>query len=182
MTTALAFGLCPWCAGVITDTWTTADERIALPCRHPLPPRIDPRDLDVHRLALPYPLFPESPCLSLNQRSNRMAINRDTQMVRADVANLARAARIQPGRHVIVHLSWRPRVPGRQDTDNLGLLLKVCCDGLARGPRRPTLRNPGAAIGLDLVPDDRPQYMSKLPPVILPDGPPGMWLTVAVIR
>ncbi|MGH9059007.1 MAG: hypothetical protein ACRDZY_05760, partial [Acidimicrobiales bacterium] len=111
------------------------------------------------------------------------ATNSDVQAVRHDVYWLAREAKCLPGRHVTVHLAWSPRRRNGADVDNLVLLYKACCDGLARGARRPTVRNPGVAVGLDLVPDDRPAHMSKLMPVILPAGePPGMWLTVVIHR
>jgi crossover junction endodeoxyribonuclease RusA len=168
MTTALAFDLCPWCATPLIQS----------ECRHPLPAL---GELEHHRIELPYPEYPRYPALSLNLRGNRWATNKDTQAVRADVARLARY--IEPGKHLIVHLAWRPPKPGiSRDEDNMVPLLKACCDGLARGPRRPTVRNPGVAIGLDLVPNDSRAYMTKLMPVILPDGPQGMWLTVLVAR
>ena len=165
--TTLAFGLCPWCARRLEDN-----------CGHPLPVQ---GDLELHRIALPYPDYPRYPALSLNGRSNRWTVNADVQAVRADVARLCRS--IRPGRHVIVHLAWSPRTRGDRDDENLCGLLKACCDGLARGPRRPTVRNPGVAIGLDLVPNDTRQYMTKLMPVVLPYGEePGMWLTVGIVR
>jgi crossover junction endodeoxyribonuclease RusA len=166
MTTALALGLCPWCARWLTDN-----------CGHQMPV-LGP--LERHRIELPYPDYPTFPALSLNSRGSRWSTNAAVQQVRGDVSYLARG--IKPGRHVFAHLAWRPKKPGRQDDDNLALLMKACCDAIARGPRRPTLRNKGMAIGLDLVPDDTVQYMTKALPVILPDGPPGMWLTVGVVR
>lgn len=179
MTNALMFGqLCPWCARKVQAIATSLDGRRTDPCCHPL---IDLGDLELHRIPLPYPDYPRYPALSLNLRGNRWDANRDVQAVRADVSRLAH--HIRPGRYVVVHLAWAPRRPGTRDVENLTPLLKAICDGLARGPRRPTAKNPGAAIGLDLVPDDTSDYMDKLMPVILPKGdPPGMWLTVAVAR
>lgn len=166
MTMALAFDLCPWCARPLSAA-----------CGHQLPSL---GKLEHHRIELPYPDYPRAPALSLNSRGSRWVTNTAVQQVRGDVTYLARE--IKPGKHVIAHIGWRPRKPGRQDSDNLSMMLKACCDGLARGPRRPTVRNKGMAIGLDLVPDDSPAHMTKLAPVILPDGPPGMWLTVLVTR
>lgn len=167
MITALAYDLCVWCARPLTES-----------CGHLLPAL---GDMELHRIELPYPDYPRYPALSLNARTNRWVTNADVQAVRADVSRLARP--IRPGKHLLVHLAWTPRRPATRDAENLCGLLKACCDGLARGSRRPTLRNPGAAIGLDLVPDDDPVHMTKLMPVILPPGdPPGMWLTVGVIR
>lgn len=166
MTTALALGLCPWCARWLTDD-----------CGHRMP---DLGPMERHRIELPYPDYPAFPALSLNSRGSRWSTNAAVQQVRGDVSYLARG--IKPGRHVFAHLSWRPKKPAGKDQDNLGLLYKAACDGLARGRRRATLANKGRAIGLDLVPDDSPTYFSKVMPVILPDGPQGMWLTILVAR
>ena len=166
LTTALALGLCPWCARWLTDD-----------CGHQMP-ILGP--IERHRIELPYPDYPRYPALHANLRGNRWDTNRDVQAVRGDVSRLARY--IRPGKRVIVHLAWKPRTKAGQDEDGLWPLFKAICDGLARGARRPTLRNPGMAIGLDLVPGDTPEYMTRMAPVILPDGPPGMWLTVGVIR
>lgn len=184
MTTAFLAGLCPWCAQRITSiTEHPASGDVAQPCGHTLPPPVSPDSLDIHRLTLPYPHYPQYPNLSLNARTSLWARNSHVQAVRYDVKTLAQHAGIKPGQHVIVHLAWSPKRRAGQDEDNLSLLFKACCDALARGKRRPTVRNPGAAIGLDLVPSDEPRYMTKLMPVILPKGePPGMWLTVAVLR
>lgn len=181
MTTPPMLGLCSWCARRVEDTGQLVVDgarTTAVPCGHPLPIM---GDLELHRFELPYPDYPRYPSLSLNGRASRWAVNKDVQAVRADVAHLARG--IQPGRHLVVHLAWSPRRRAGQDDENLVGLLKACCDGLARGPRRPTLRNKGVAIGLDLVPDDTRTYVTKLMPVVLPAGEePGMWLTVGVIR
>jgi hypothetical protein len=173
------YSLCLWCARPIHGTLEpTTGTRCAVPCGHPLPAL---GEMELHRIDLPYPDYPTYPALSLNARGNRWATNRDVQAVRADVSRLARP--IRPGKHLLVHLAWSPQKHAGKDQDNLGLLYKVICDALARGPRRPTLRNPGVAIGLDLVPDDTPKFVTKLAPVILPPGePPGMVLTVGVIR
>src|SRR4051812_13614507 len=59
-----------------------------------------------------------------------------TQMVRADVTQLARAAglhHIHGVEHATVEHVWAPGDPRRRDEDNLYPLLKVGCDALARG-------------------------------------------------
>jgi crossover junction endodeoxyribonuclease RusA len=126
-------------------------------------------------LTLPYERPPAA--LVANGRPNRYVRARETRMVRGDVTNLARAAglhRIRGIRHVTVCLVWAPGDRRRRDEDNLYPLLKVCCDALARGPRRDW-------IGLELVPDDTPEHMTKLAPRIEPPpAPRGLRLEVAL--
>jgi hypothetical protein len=98
------------------------------------------------------------------------------------VVTVATLARLRPCRHLTVQLVWAPGDQRRADDDNLWGLQKVCCDGLARGPRgkRPV-------PGLQLVPDDTRQYMEKLgpridrPPPGQKTGPSGLWLEVQVL-
>jgi hypothetical protein len=171
---------CPWCALIIQEVVDQGPKgRFARPCGHPL------ADFGAiaehHRFLLPYPVFPKYPALSPNLRGNRWATNAHVQAVRADVSRICRP--IRPGcKHLTVHLAWRPPRLNSQDDDNLLLLYKAVCDALARGARRPTLQNRGANIGLDLVPGDTRRHMTKLMPVVLPSGPPGMWLTVLATR
>lgn len=90
------------------------------------------------------------------------------------VVTVARLARLRPCAHLTVQLVWAPGDHRRADDDNLWHLQKVCCDGLARGPRgkRPI-------PGLQLVPDDTRRWMTKLPPRIdRPPVPAGLWLEV----
>lgn len=130
----------------------------------------------VCRLALPYSRPPAS--LWGNTRSHWRARSRDTAQVRADVVNVARAAglhRLCDGRieHVIAALTWAPGDRRVRDDDNLWPMAKVVFDAIAR--RRADL------IGLDLVPDDSPEWMTKNAPRILP--PPhekGMWLDLTL--
>lgn len=110
-----------------------------------------------------------------NSRAHWRRRSADTQQVRTVVAALARQHNLhlaQP-QHVTVELIWAPGDRRRRDADNLWPLLKACCDALARGPRRDW-------TGLDLVPDDTPEHMTKLAPRI--DGPPakGMWLAITL--
>lgn len=172
-------GLCSWCANLIVYVETGSGGRVARPCGHSLP---DLGAVEHHRFALPYPEFPRYPALSPNLRGNRWVTNTQVQAVRADVSRIVRGRIRPPCKHLTVHLAWRPKRLNNQDDDNLMLLFKACCDALARGPRRPTLANPGANIGLDLVPNDTRRYVSRLMPAVLPEGPPGMWLTVIVTR
>lgn len=168
--------LCPLCARP-RDPGTQL-----LVCGHHLPGTVG-AEVSIHRIELPYPVYPKYPALNANLRGTRWDTNADVQAVRADVMRLARHAGCTPGEHLTVHLAWSPARRNGHDADNLAPMMKACCDALARGSRRLTLKNPGVNIGLDLVPDDRPEHMSKIMPVILPKGdPPGMWLTVIIHR
>lgn len=115
-------------------------------------------------------------CLHANQRPNRHSKARAVRHVIWTVATLARAARVQPCEHLVLELVWVPERANRgRDSDNLWPLLKVCADALARGPRK----RAAGAPGLDLVPDDTPDWMTKLAPRIdapTPELPAGLWL------
>ena len=96
-------------------------------------------------------------------------------MVRSTVALLARQAGIPKAEHLTVELVWAPGDRRRRDADNLWPLLKSACDALARGR--------ADWVGLDLVADDTPRFMTKLAPRIAgPEESPqrGMWLFVTV--
>lgn len=96
--------------------------------------------------------------------------------VRWGVARAAKLAKIPAGRHLTVTLHYQPGDNRRRDADNLVPTLKAACDALARGKRRDW-------IGLELVPDDTPEHMTKRMPVIHPGpGVRRLWLTVEVQR
>jgi len=126
-----------------------------------------------YQLDLPY-RRPPAPLWG-NSRSHYHARSASSRQMRSDVAVLATKARIPPSTHLEVLLSWAPGDRRRRDADNLWPMLKCCCDGLARGPRKDW-------VGLDIVPDDTPEYMTKHAPVILtPDqhtGSTGIWLDI----
>lgn len=98
--------------------------------------------------------------------------HRAVKQVIHDVATLARASKIPAGQHLTVQLVWAPGDRRVADVDNLVALQKVMCDALARGRKD--------LPGLHLVPDDRPQHMTKLMPLILPPPENGLWLNVEV--
>jgi crossover junction endodeoxyribonuclease RusA len=135
---------------------------------------VEPADVHV-RLTLPYHRMPAA--LHGNARHGHWASrHKDTRMVRSDIVNLAKAAGLhqlpRPIAHITVALIWAPGDRRRRDEDNLFPLLKAVCDALAR--------NRKDLIGLDLVPDDVPQWMTKPTPVIAPPPAKGMWLDLSI--
>jgi crossover junction endodeoxyribonuclease RusA len=116
------------------------------------------------------------PPLTANNRLHRMVEAQRVRLVRGFVCAKAKAARIPTGRHLTVQLHYAPGDNRRRDSDNLYPTFKAACDALARGPRRDW-------VGLELVPDDTPEHMTKLAPVIHPGpGVRRLWLTVEVTR
>uniref|UniRef100_UPI003F492DCE hypothetical protein n=1 Tax=Pseudonocardia sp. CA-138482 TaxID=3240023 RepID=UPI003F492DCE len=131
-----------------------------------------------YQLKLPFRCPP--PALWGNQRKGHWGARAsDTKVVRHAVMTLARQARIPKADHLTVELIWAPGDWRRRDEDNLALMLKACCDGLARGPRKASAKA-APWVGLDLVPDDTPRYMAKAAYILSPDEIPamGMWLIV----
>lgn len=116
---------------------------------------------------------PLGPPLSANWRLHWRETARRVQETREAVTTAAAARRIPPGSHLAVQLHYRPADNrSTTDSDNLAPTLKACCDALARGR---------AGVGLALVPDDKPEHMTKPGPVIHPPGKPArMWLVVEV--
>jgi crossover junction endodeoxyribonuclease RusA len=126
-------------------------------------------------LRLPLPYARPLPALSANWRGHWSSRASATRQVRADVLALARQAglhRYQPGdvEHVTVQVVWAPGDNRRRDSGNLAPFVKAAVDGIARGPRKDW-------VGLDLVPDDTPEFLTDQGAVILPPpAPPGMWI------
>ncbi|OZM74188.1 hypothetical protein CFN78_06850 [Amycolatopsis antarctica] len=115
-----------------------------------------------------------APPLTSNQRLHWRARSALTNLVRLGVTNAAKTARIPSGHHLTVTLHYRPGDNRRRDADNLVPTLKAACDALARGPRRDW-------IGLELVPDDTPEHMTKrMPEIHRGPGVRRLWLTVEV--
>ncbi|ALG07648.1 hypothetical protein [Kibdelosporangium phytohabitans] len=116
------------------------------------------------------------PPLTANMRLHWRAEAHRIRNVRELVANTANDAGIPQCQHLTVQLHYRPGDNRRRDADNLYPTFKAACDALARGPRRDW-------VGLELVPDDTPEHMTKLAPVIHPGpGDRRLWLTVEVTR
>lgn len=140
--------------------------------------RLLSRDGDVatYRLVLPYRWPPAA--LTGNYRGHWSGRHRASQRLRAEIVWLAHLAHMprSGARHVTVGLVWAPcgQRRGPRDADNLWPLLKAACDGLARGPHKNW-------TGLDLVPDDTPEHMTKLDPQIMPPPDRGLWLDVELL-
>jgi crossover junction endodeoxyribonuclease RusA len=114
------------------------------------------------------------PPLTANQRLHFLHVRRRTRDIREAVATIARGKKIPSAQHLTVQLHYAPGDNRRRDSDNLYPTFKAACDALARGPRKDW-------VGLELVPDDTPEYMTKLAPVIHPGkGDRRLWLTIEV--
>lgn len=88
----------------------------------------------------------------------------------------ARAAKIPAAEHFTVQLHWAPADNVKADEDNLVPSAKAACDAIARpkGSRW---------TGLSLVPDDSPEYMTRLHPRIHRGHTVRrLWLTVQIGR
>ena len=134
-------------------------------------------EIDVPLLLPPFGHGPGmKPCepLNANWRIHWTDRRERVAMVREVVTARARQAGIPKCRHLTVTLHYQPGDNRRRDVDNLVPTLKAACDALARGKRRDW-------IGLELVPDDTPQHMTKRMPVIHP-GPDErrLWLEIEV--
>lgn len=115
---------------------------------------------------------PAEPPLNANDRIHHHVRSQRTRLIREAVLVAARAARIPACEHLSVTLHYAPGDNRRRDADNLVPTLKAACDALARGKRRDW-------VGLELVPDDTPEYMTKHMPVIHPGpGKRRLWLEV----
>lgn len=93
----------------------------------------------------------EKPPMSMNDRLHHQVKARMTAMVRTTAYLLARQARIPACSHVEVAMVWTVPDRGRRDAENPIATLKPFCDGL---------------VDAGIVPDDTPEWMTKLMPVI----------------
>lgn len=110
-------------------------------------PGLDAVEYGRWTLMLPY----ETPPLTANQRMHHMARHRHVKALRGTTTMLARAARIPELDACRVTLTWFVQTRHRRDADNVVPTLKAACDGL---------------VDAGVVPDDTPDLMSKLMPVI----------------
>lgn len=116
------------------------------------------------------------PPLNANARLHPMVRSKRTRLIREAVFVAAKAAAIPKARHLTVTLHYQPGDNRRRDADNLVPTLKAACDALARGKRRDW-------VGLELVPDDTPQHMTKNMPIIHPGkGERRLWLEVQITK
>ena len=98
-------------------------------------------------LTFPWP----RPLLSANDRHHWRKKAELTKTIRDVTFFLAKSASIPEAEHVTVRLVWVVKDNRRRDTDNTYPTFKAMCDGL---------------VDAGIVPDDTPQYMTKLAPVI----------------
>ena len=100
-------------------------------------------------IQLPY----STPPLTLNGRQHWATKATAIREVRGTVATLARVLRIPACQRIHVELHYVPRDSRRRDQDNIVATLKPCIDGL---------------VDAGVIPDDSPQYVTWVPPVIDP--------------
>lgn len=97
--------------------------------------------------------FPwQRPPLSANDRMHWATKARATRAIRDLTAIDARKAGIPAVEHVTARLAWVVTDRRRRDTDNTYPTFKAMCDGL---------------VDAGIVPDDTPEFMTKLAPVIV---------------
>jgi crossover junction endodeoxyribonuclease RusA len=105
-----------------------------------------------------------TPPLSLNDRMHWRKRAKITAEIRGLVCAWASTA-VPACSATEVELHYVPRDARRRDADNLVPILKACCDGL---------------VDAGVVPDDTPELMRKVMPII--DAPnrvdPHLWLLV----
>jgi crossover junction endodeoxyribonuclease RusA len=89
--------------------------------------------------------------VSLNHRQHWAAKARAVADCRVWAGWAAKAAHIPPLRHAVVELVWYAPDRRRRDADQPVGTLKPCCDGL---------------VDAGVVPDDTPEWMTKLMPRI----------------
>lgn len=105
-------------------------------------------------ITLPYTRPPSG--LSANDRSHWATRARSIAMVRAQVKNLAYEAAIPHLGRVQVEIIWVVNDRRRRDADNAAPFAKAIFDGLAAD----------TGVSAHIVPDDAPEYMTKLMPRI----------------
>jgi crossover junction endodeoxyribonuclease RusA len=118
---------------------------------------------------LKVPLLDEKPPLTANMRLHWHEDAKRRRVVREAVAWAAKAEKVRPQMHIVVGLHYAPQDRRRRDPSNLMATQKPAVDGL---------------VDAGVVPDDTPQFVTELMPVIhAPDGDAKrMWLRVEVHR
>lgn len=105
-------------------------------------------------LELPFTRPPKG--LSANDRSHWAVKAKSTAEVRALVKYLAWAAGIEPMQRCQVEIIWVVADRRRRDSDNAAPFAKAIFDGLAADK----------GVSAHIVPDDAPEFMTKLMPRI----------------
>lgn len=105
-------------------------------------------------LELNYPRPPKG--LSANDRAHWTVKSKSTAEVRAQVKYLAWAAGVEPMQRCQVEIIWVVADKRRRDSDNAAPFAKAIFDGLAADK----------GVSAHIVPDDAPEYMTKLMPRI----------------
>lgn len=108
------------------------------------------------------------PPITLNHRQHWRAKHRLVRALRDHVSTHLQACMYAPAAHIQVQLHYVPKDRRRRDGDNLVGTSKPCIDGI---------------VDAGLVPDDSPEYVTQLMPVIDPPDPanPRLFLTITVI-
>lgn len=112
------------------------------------------------------PLTFTKPPLNMNQRMHWAQKAKITKVIRHEAFVRCRAARIPRAKHLTVQLHYQPKDNRRRDSDNIAPTLKALCDGI---------------VDAGVVPDDTPDYMTKIMPTIQSaiKGQDGkMWLEI----
>lgn len=131
---------------------------------------------------LTIPLPWTKPPLSDNDRGisrgAKFARNATVRDIQYEIHTLAKAHKLPRNiKHVAVTLHYAPRDNRRRDVDNLNATAKPIYDALAGGSKR--------IPGYGMVPDDTPELMTKLMPVIHPKSTTGkgqLWLEIEVTQ
>ena len=113
-------------------------------------------------LTLPHTRPPKG--LSANDRAHWAVKSKATAGIRAEVVKLATLAGIPKLQRIQVEIVWVVTDKRRRDADNAAPFAKAIFDGLAADK----------GVSAHIVPDDAPEYMTKLMPRIeyRPDDTP----------
>lgn len=146
------------------------------------PPKSSPPVSGVHfRLDLPF----EAPHEALrgNYKGHWSGRHQASREVREAVVTAGKSVglrRYGAVPHVTARVTWAPGNRHRRDAGNLYPFSKAAIDGLT--PSKVVRRKSGLVhyVGLGLVWDDTPEWVTELTPIILPPPDKGLWLDVWV--